>query len=376
MPCSTERWESFAHAWAFPRRVCRPRPWLAIGALLLLGGCGPELSHVTACEPGSGLTPICGFVNPEDLAAVPDSDWLLVSQFPGVVVEEGEPVRGTVIAFRPSDGARRVLYPLEGRDGRADLGDPACTEPPDAAGFTPHGLDLRDGLLAVVNHGGREALELFSVASSEEGPVLTWRGCVVLPDDAMANDVALLSDGRLATTRMMPRGSSPMTILRVSMGWNTGWVLLWDRAEGWRPWPGTEDSAPNGVAVAPDDGAVFYASWSRQAVVRVDADGRDRREVALGHHVDNLTWTPDGKLLAAGQGGSLTSVLACAEKKAGTCGMPFFVDEIDPDSLEVERLISHDPARVGGAASVALEHDGVVWVGTFSGDRLLAWSRP
>ena len=38
-------------------------------------------------------------------------------------------------------------------------------------------------------------------------------------------------------------------------------------------------------------------------------------------------------------------------------------------SLEV--AFDHDPARLSGAGTVALEHDGALWIGTFAGDRIL-----
>ena len=43
----------------------------------------------------------------------------------------------------------------------------------------------------------------------------------------------------------------------------------------------------------------------------------------------------------------------------------------DPDTLSLEVLFDHDPARLGGAGTVALEHDGALWIGTFAGDRIL-----
>ena len=48
-------------------RRCAAVLGAAIAALL---GCG-DVATVTSCNPAAGLTPICCFTNPEDLAALP-----------------------------------------------------------------------------------------------------------------------------------------------------------------------------------------------------------------------------------------------------------------------------------------------------------------
>ncbi len=356
------------------RRAGRDRvKALAAGGLLVVAlGCAGDLPHLQSCEAADGLVPVCGFQNPEDLAVAPDGAWLIVSQYPESL--QAEETAGSLVAYHPGE-ARKVPLPIRAAATRSG-GDPSCTEPPDAAVFAPHGIDVVGDLVLVVNHGGREAIERFRWAPAEGAPGLEWIGCVPLPDDAMANDVVGLGPGALATTNMMPRGSNPVTLLRVVMGWDTGEVLRWSDGAGWSAWPGSQASAPNGLEVAPDGERLFIAAWGGQGLVRVDRDGSDRREVELGFHPDNLTWSADGRLLVAGQGGPVSGILACGERKGGTCGMPSYVVAIDPASLEVETLVEQDPARVAGAASVALEHTGELWIGTFAGDRLVKGSAP
>jgi hypothetical protein len=103
----------------------------------------------------------------------------------------------------------------------------------------------------------------------------------------------------------------------------------------------------------------------------VRRDGSSRRELALPHHPDNLTWGADGRLLVTGQKGSITQIPACGQLDSGTCPLPFSVVRVGPDDLSLELAFDHDPARLGGAGTVALEHDGALWIGTFAGDRLL-----
>jgi len=322
---------------------------------------------------------LCGFQNPEDLATAPGGEWIVVSQFARRVGSElASP--GSLLALRPRDGERRVLYPLSGSATASPapgVGSPDCSGPPDAARFSPHGIDLADAgggeaRLLVVNHGGREAIEWFRLRVAPEGPSASWEGCVPLPEDAQANDVAALPDGGLVTTKMFPRAPGTVTMLRLALGANTGGLLEWGPSTGWRPVPESEGSGPNGVAVSPDGQTLFFAAWGASKLVRLGRDGSGRQELALPHHPDNLSWSADGKLLVAGQIGPLLWIIsACQKLSSGTCPIPFSVLRVDPGSLAFERLYQEDPARLSGAASVALDHDGALWIGTFAGDRIL-----
>jgi hypothetical protein len=49
--------------------------------------------------------------------------------------------------------------------------------------------------LYVAAHGGREAIEVFGVDANGAQPVLTWTGCVLMPEGMVANGVASFSDG-------------------------------------------------------------------------------------------------------------------------------------------------------------------------------------
>jgi hypothetical protein len=353
----------------------------ALRAALLLAlafaGCA-RLEPLRGCEGEGTIEVLCGFQNPEDLAAAPGGEWIVVSQFPRLV--DGEiSGPGSLLALRPSDGERRALFPMAGAQthtGVADVGAGECSGPPDPARFSPHGIDLalaEDGAvrLLVVNHGGREAIELFRLVLAAEGPSAEWQGCVPLPDDAQGNDVAALPDGAFVTTKMLPRDAGVLSMLRIGLGLTTGELLEWSPASGWRAIPDSSASAPNGVIASPDGGTLYFAAWGGSKLVRIGRDGSGRRELALPHHPDNLTWGRAGRLLVTGQKGSITQIPACGRLDSGTCPLPFSVVSVGADDLALELVFDHDPARLGGAGPVALEHSGALWIGTFAGDRVL-----
>ena len=359
--------------------MLRARRWLS--GVLLLGLVAPACARLEAlrsCDGEDGVQVLCGFQNPEDLAAVPGGEWIVVSQFPRLV--DGKPSgAGSLLVLRPRDGERRVLYPVpaaETHTGVDGVGSPECGGPPDPARFSPHGIDVAardDGSarLLVVNHGGREAIELFRLEASGDGPSAVWEGCVPLPDDAQGNDVAALPGGGFVTTNMVARGAGILALGKIALGLPTGELLEWSPEGGWGAVPGTRESAPNGVVASADGESLYFAAWGNSKLVRIGRDGSGRRELALPHHPDNISWGADGKLLVTGQKGSVTNIPACGRLDSGTCPLPFSVLRVDPDDFSLEVVFDHDPARLSGAGTVALEADGALWIGTFAGDRIL-----
>lgn len=351
----------------------RARGFAAVGLLVGLAGCGAAPA-ITNCDAGGGLTPICDFTNPEDLALLPGGDWLAVSE---MSFADGP---GALSAWRISDRTKVPLWadalvaPAPGW-GAAD-----CPGAPDPALFKPHGIDLlerRDGTgLLVVNHGGREAVEFFELAVAGGRPTLIWRGCAVAPPETSTNDVAALPGGdgfvvsKMSSTPLSG-GLSPGLMLKILLGRPTGFVYEWTPAGGWRPIPGSEGVLPNGVEVSADGTRVFAGMTYERSVVALDrADGANRREADVAMGSDNLSWADDGRLLVAGGTGSSTSAMGCRKIASGACGIPFAVAAVDPDTMAVETLVEGDGSVGIGMASVAVQVGDRVYIGSFIGDRI------
>ena len=133
----------------------------AASALLvaLVGvSCG-STPPITSCDPVGRAKPLCGYQNPEDLALLPDARHVIVSEYGDAGARPG---RLTLLDL----GSREhtVLF-AGGEPGAAGpWGAPDCSPPTSA--FSPHGIHLAkraDGLLQllVVQHGGRESVEMF-----------------------------------------------------------------------------------------------------------------------------------------------------------------------------------------------------------------------
>jgi DNA-binding beta-propeller fold protein YncE len=338
--------------------------WLAGLALFALAGCDGS-SIIQDCQSSAAIDVFCGFAKPEDLTDLPNSGWILVSE----LGNRGEP--GDVAAIRPADGALIRLEVTVEQPTKTVFDFPICGLPP--ARLKPRGFHLSvnadDTRLLVVNAESGLRIEAYRVVSVPE-PALIWLGCVAVPQDITPNDVAAMPDGGFVVSHMYTPPRGRLLTLRFMLGMNTGYAARWQPDAGWSRIPGSDASFPNGIQTDPATGRVFVASTYGQDLTAVDPDGGNRRRVSLPVQPDNLSWSPDGRLLAAGHTGvPMLGTSGCREVGDTPCAFPFAVAAIDPATLEVETIYAHSGGQIPGA-SVALMYDGALYLGTFFGDRI------
>jgi hypothetical protein len=343
-----------------------------LALLLSLAGCALRVPQSRPCDPTNPGHPVCGLQNPEDVVALPGTRWLLASE----LRRPGEPP-GSIVAFTldgeqaftvvgPSAPAERLVDPI--LEKNAEI----CPGPLPPDGLAPHGMDLvaedePSWLLLVVNHGTRESIEIYDVTPMAGPPRLRWLGCIPLPDGLAANDVAALPDGELVVSASR-KGNVTRGFMRLALGMSGGDALTWSAEDGWRHIDGTAVGLPNGIAVRGD--RLFLADWSGRRLVRIDRASGRRDAIFLPHHPDNLSWTADGQLLVTGQLGSGRIALGCMDAAVRSCGQPWSVIEVDPDTLATTTLAQGN-GRDFGAASSAVRVGDTLVIGTWAGDRVL-----
>ena len=339
----------------------------ALAGLGLLAGCGSDLTPVLGCEDGAGIRVDCQFQNPEDMALAPDGR-IIVSQFGGLTGERP----GNLAFYEPETRSLEVAFPAVPAGGGlgAEWGEADCP-PPDLAAFSPHGIDLEqrnDGRwqLAAVNHGGRESVELLEWQADG---ALAWRGCVLAPEDAYFNDLVLLRGGGFWVTHMFPKGSGFWSLIKSGFGMDTGWVYAWSPASGFSKLPGSDAPFPNGIEKSPDERFAYLNSYSAQGLRKIEAATGALVAARELTRLDNSTWAEDGRLLVASHPGGFIESAHCQSLPQGACGMPFAIFSLDPEDLSGDVLMAHQGAPMGGV-TVALERRGVLFFGTFAGDRM------
>ena len=348
---------------------------------LTSGGALADLtSHASArspdsenCTPFENTRPLCVFPNPEDLAVLANENTLIVSEYG----DHHGTLPGALVFYNLDTERRRIAYDGH-KSGRSKeyWGETSCTEPPGEL-FSPHGIDLRQRpdsrwQLLAVQHGGRESVEFFEVAGKGNTLELIWRGCAIAPPDASLNAVAAGPDGDFYTTKMMSRNAS-WTSEDGAATQATGLVYHWSSTQGFQPVPNSEGLMLNGIAASEDGNTLYVVYSGENRIKKLDPKTGAIHGIALVRAVDNLKWAEDGQTLLAasfiGEEGS-EAFAACSFSTVGICPIAFEIVELNPDSLATSTLFSNPRAPMG-AATVGLKFNADLFIGSFSGNRLL-----
>jgi hypothetical protein len=332
---------------------------MSLGIVITLSLIGGSIeARAAGCEAIGNVRFICDQLGPEDLAAVPGSDWVLAS---------GMAANGAIRLINLRDKSTTVLFPSTASTERPNKKTyESCPGPIGSEGdkFRAHGLYLRPGqnavhTLYVVHHGGRESIEVFEFDARTKAPTLTWIGCAVAPDPIGLNSVVGLSDGGFITTNFLPRGTDAAARERMMAGEINGEVWEWHPDTGWKKVPGSEAAGPNGLEISEDGKWLYIGGWGSQSFIRLSRGQTPvkRDSVSVGFRLDNLRWAPDGTLLAAGQGGTAPSQTSNVVK-------------VNPTTLKVEELIRHPNIDGFGVSTVAIQVANELWLGSVRGDRI------
>ena len=326
----------------------------------------------SSCDSSAGLSFVCGAENPEDLTLIPGTSWLVASGFsPGAGLKLVETRSGAMLSWYAA--APEQIRPDKARFAK-------CASPPDPKVFSAHGLSLRPAgrgrfTLYVINHGGRESVEVFTIDPRAERPVLEWNGCLPLPAGLAGNSVAAFSDGTVLVTVLTRPGT---TLADFVQGRNTGAVYAWGPLDaGFRLLQGTQLPGNNGLETSPDDRRFYVVAFGWHAVLTFDR--RDTRHpaaraVAPDFMPDNIHWSGDG-LLAAGMrydepacGGPRKVIDGVADPML--CHRGYVVAELDPATGVYRTLAYAEPNPAFNSVSSAVMVDRELWLGSYRSDRL------
>ena len=302
---------------------------------------------------------VCGTRAPEDFEVTPDGRYLLVAKL-------GEVVDPSLDLYNLASQQFSHL-PLSAQK-TPGWGQPDCEE---SIGdqVSAHGLSLSrrssgEWQLYVVNHNLRESLEMYELLPEGNSWRAVWRGCV-LAEEAY-NDVSALPDGSFVATRPQSLQQDGQNLFA---GEPSGDVAMWTAAQGERVFPGTEIGYPNGVLVSEDGRFAYISGWTTQDFHQYDISAeRMVGHVELGFMPDNLSWTPEGNILAAGIKGVQGN---CPDTSQDPCLQGVVGVEVEPDTLRTTVLFDNQGRALLNGTSVAIEAAGALYVGSFQGTRML-----
>lgn len=349
---------------------------LLVVAAIAMGGRHSAMA-AEPCNPAGKLDFVCGPLNSEDLVQVPGTRWIVASGMDGGAAGG----RGGLHLVDARSKTWKALFPGGNPQVRWDkrvYG--ACPNPPDLSKFSAHGLNLRAGsggkdTLYVVNHGGRESIEIFALDAKAAEPTVAWIGCAVMPSHTWPNSVAPLPDGGMVVTDMFDP-QDPKAPDKMNAGENTGAVYEWHPRKGYALVPGSQMSGDNGIEASRDGKWIYVAAWGNKAVVRLSRGGAPgaRDILPVGFLADNLRWAPDGRLIVAGQDVPAGQVFGCFQSHNTRCTQPWRIIAWDTKTMTLKPVVSEPGNPEFGGATVGLEVGDDIFVGTFRGDRIAYFS--
>jgi len=330
--------------------------------------------QIDDCISRGNLRFLCGAQRPEDVVRIPGTRWLIFSGFANGA--------GLKLVDTAAHSMRPVTYDVTGVPNKSNW--PQCETPPDDAQFNTQGLSIRNlgearSRLHVVNHGGRESVEIFSVTAGDAEPRISWAGCILMPPGLVANSVATFPDGTILVTVLTHPGR---TITDFWRGEITGGVYSWKPGDAtFRLIPGTELPGNNGLETSQDGTEFFVIAFGWRAVVvysRANPSQPSRRATAPGFMPDNIHWV-DGKLLLAGMqydepacGGIRKIINGKADDMR--CHRGYTVAQLDPQSMEFSVVAYAEPDPDFNGVSAASLIDSELWLASYQADRV-AWRR-
>ena len=332
---------------------------IGLAALLLGLGLASAAAAAPACAPEGKVAYVCGLMNVEDMDLVPGGRWILGSGMTSPTVKVGH--------LYAIDARARTFHEIT-----PDVSTPAqaayrdCPGPLDLSKLAPHGLFVSRDRVYVVNHGGRQSVEVFRLSVGSGGPALKWIGCAVLPDNGSGNGVAPLPGGGFVASKFQDAGDEG-AFAKMSALKPNGAVYAWAPGKGWRKLAHSDVSGANGVEITP--GYVLVNAWPEQKVYRFGL-GSDAAPTSVSTPFlpDNVRRLADGKILVAGQDGDIKRLLSPCGKPRCVAG--WWVALLDPATMKLQ-VLTHVPATEAfGDATSALKVGKELWIGTYMGDRV------
>lgn len=338
----------------------------------------PVSAGERGCAPAGDLHFICGPHHPEDLVLIPGTQWILVSGMggasPGSAPGPGDLYLLNAVDKRWHSIAQASLAAVHRRTKLY-----ADCPPPDAARFLSHGLAIRTGssgrhTLYLVNHGGRESVEVFDIDARGKEPRLRWAGCAVLSGGVWLNAVVPLpGDGFIVTSTYDP--TDPQARSKMGSGQYAGAVYEWQPGRGFAPLTGDGITGDNGVAISADGRWLYFNWFFGRSVIRVARGGTgERLTAALDFLPDNIDHAPDGSLYVTGQNAEPKQLMAGCP--SGDCPHATTIVKLDPATMQTRIIARLAPNAIFSDGTTALQVGDTLFLGSYRGDAVAYMKAP
>lgn len=334
---------------------------LCLMAALAAPSHGMPLPREEAAGPVGPCTmaQLCSFDDPEDLADLIGTDWIIVGQaaqhdLSGLAAMHS--VSGAIVHYRQADIGVDCLP--GGRSG--------------GLGVRRYGTGHRLAHILHATDGSADRVEIVDVHMRRGVPHLRRAACVAAPSPYFLNDIAPDTGGGFVATHMFDR-SRPRPDVEADFraGRPTGFVVRWSVKGGWSQVAGTDGTFPNGIDLTPDGRWIAFAEIYGHALNYVRIDGRDRRRVLLAMQPDNVTAVGGARFIVAGGiGKPMVSTRNCPALRRPGCGFPSRAIQVDFARGGRQTVLATSGGESVPGMSVALKKGRFLYLGTAFGDRI------
>ena len=238
--------------------------------------------------------------------------------------------------------------------------------------FFPHGMDLLDlgekRLLYVVNHSdpvfpspdAQHTIEVFDVG---QGGALTHVRSIDFNALVYPNNIAVLDEDRFFVTDSWEHLDGIMHVLENYLSLPLTELAFYDRGEISHVASGLNFA--NGVALTQNKTQLWVAESRGRKIRSYQIDQASGELTPLQTYPvstspDNITVRPDGNLLIAGIPNALKFEV---HAKGDAAPIPSQIFVFDPETEQQENIFYDESGLISGA-TVGLEHDGRLFIGT------------
>ena len=341
----------------------------AIGTVLLLESARDKtpFEPLVGCESNDEIQVVCGFKNPEDLVIIPDGSGLIVSEYGGQkpIQEEGVGKISLLNLKTLKKEKIDILY------GSNEWGDEKCLRK-DSDLIGPHGIDLvkrKDGQyqLAVVSHVPDERIEMYKLFKEDQTWNLEWKGCVSTENKYYLNDVSLTDSGSFYATHMFPRNfSMEKWILAYYFKFNTGFVIKWEKKNGFTELRYTAGAYPNGLSYDPEKNYLAVNYNLGDSTSLYDLESKQHLAIYKTNSPDNIV-LQDNDYWVVSHDSNIYDYARCGLNE--NCTLPWSISILNRNTLDLKNKISFKNTNMG-PGTVALIENERVWLGSFRSNRL------
>jgi hypothetical protein len=145
----------------------------------------------------------------------------------------------------------------------------------------------------------------------------------------------------------------------------SGHVVLWD-GSSFNKVVGTEGSGPNGILLDENSGVLYVNYNQGDNLSAYDINSNTKKGSYFIQSPDNI-FIKDNSIWLTSLDLQANDFGDCAERM--NCSLPFSVHQLDKENLERVAIYSFSKT-VFGLPTIAVPHDGKIFMGSFHSDRI------